>query len=144
MIQAISEILIPAGLPAQAKILITGGLGALGSLVAQWISQTAQEAQLWLIGRSASATLSSQLLHAASQIHVVQCDTGSSEECRALLSAQAFELIIHAGESTLNICFPFSSWSNLWQSIAGYYSLGAAIIWREAEMRLVGLTPKHS
>jgi NADPH:quinone reductase-like Zn-dependent oxidoreductase len=88
------------------RVLVTGGLGALGSLVAQWLCGNGVQ-QLHLLGRVGklrTGAVLQRLLNSSgssSQVIVSQCDAGSSEDLAAVLSSSRellpVELIIHAG-----------------------------------------------
>jgi NADPH:quinone reductase-like Zn-dependent oxidoreductase/acyl carrier protein len=88
------------------RVVVTGGLGALGSLVAEWLCGHGVS-QLQLLGRVGKLRGSSsleQLLSSSSgssQVIISQCDAGSSEDLAAALYSTSgslpVELIIHAG-----------------------------------------------
>ena len=95
-------------------VLLTGGLGTLGQIVASWLAQQ-QVQELHLLGRSgrAAGQQQLQLLQPGSPAYtaattVTQCDAASSEDLHGLLaqlaqaaassvSGQAVQGIMHAG-----------------------------------------------
>lgn len=76
-----------------ASVLMTGGLGGLGLLVARWFVEQRRAAHLVLVGRSsptrqAEATLE-ELRAAGTRITVKQCDVADATAMRELLASQA-------------------------------------------------------
>ena len=94
----------------QGLTVVTGGLGTLGSLVADWMSSQ-QSGGLCLIGRSGRFTSSSlsviQLLQSDSSAEIIaaKADTSSKDEAHSLLrelsalrnSARQLQGLIHSG-----------------------------------------------
>jgi hypothetical protein len=89
---------------AVGRVLVTGGLGALGTLVAQWLAGNSVR-QLHLLGRSgklqAGSSIEQLLSNSCTQVIVSQCDAGFSEDLAAVLGSSSqllpVEAIIHAG-----------------------------------------------
>jgi hypothetical protein len=89
---------------AVGRVLVTGGLGALGTLVAQWLAGNSVR-QLHLLGRSgklqAGSGIEQLLSNSCSQVIVSQCDAGFSEDLAAVLRSSSqllpVEVIVHAG-----------------------------------------------
>ena len=95
---------------AQGLTVITGGLGTLGSLVADWMSAQ-QQGSLCLIGRSGHFTSSSSSMmkllqrHTSAEIIIAKADASSQEDVRSLLhdlvsrekSARQLQGLIHSG-----------------------------------------------
>jgi NADPH:quinone reductase-like Zn-dependent oxidoreductase len=98
---------------AAGRVLVTGGLGALGRLVAEWLSFCGAQ-QLHLLGRSgklsggggsgSSHAALTQVLRCSqtSQVIVSQCDAGSSEDMAAVLGSSRLgwlpvDMVVHAG-----------------------------------------------
>ena len=96
-----------------ATATITGGLGALGEIVANWLIN-AGAAGIVLVGRSGRADagggsgggIGPLLLRSAAAVTAVRCDAAAYSEARALAalpaligigSAQGMGLIVHAG-----------------------------------------------
>jgi NADPH:quinone reductase-like Zn-dependent oxidoreductase len=92
------------------RVVVTGGLGALGSLVARWLASNGVR-QLHLLGRSGKvAALNSSRSSSGfgelqrsgpSQVIVSQCDASSSADLAAVLASSAqllpVEAVMHAG-----------------------------------------------
>ena len=105
-----------AGLVASQQLgacLVTGGLGALGSVVAQWAAQH-RTPELMLAGRSGhfkvspstadeapSALAQMQGRFSGVVMHALRCDAGASEELASALgagpSAVPVSQVMHAG-----------------------------------------------
>jgi NADPH:quinone reductase-like Zn-dependent oxidoreductase len=110
----VGKVVVSSSLASQpchklGRVVVTGGLGALGSLVAGWLCGHGVQ-QLHLLGRagklqcgsSSSAAAVEQLLSggSSSQVIISQCDAGSSADLAAVLSSGSLlpvELILHAG-----------------------------------------------
>ncbi|KAK9803914.1 hypothetical protein WJX72_004698 [[Myrmecia] bisecta] len=74
-----------AAVPGGGHILITGGLGGVGSLVAAWLASQGAASHIHLVGRTgrpASAAAAQAILSAAGTacITMTRCDISSSEE----------------------------------------------------------------
>jgi acyl carrier protein len=88
------------------RVLVTGGLGALGSLVSGWLSGHGVQ-QLHLLGRAGKLQDGAAVQHllsssgSSSQVIISQCDAGSSEDLAAAINSSRqllpVDLIIHAG-----------------------------------------------
>ena len=94
---------------AQGLTVITGGLGTLGSLVADWMSAQ-QQGSLCLVGRSGHFTSSTSMMkllqrHTSAEIIIAKADASSQEDVRSLLhdlvsgekSARQLQGLIHSG-----------------------------------------------
>jgi hypothetical protein len=102
----VSSSLSSAPSHALGRVLVTGGLGALGSLVAGWLSGHGVQ-QLHLLGRAGKLQDGAAVHHllssngSNSQVIISQCDAGSSEDLAAAVSSSRqllpVNLIIHAG-----------------------------------------------
>ncbi|KAK9829172.1 hypothetical protein WJX72_004291 [[Myrmecia] bisecta] len=86
-------------------LLITGGFGALGTLIAMWASAN-HCADIILVGRSGrhagnggSGSLLAALTRSGYQgsITMARCDVAVADECRQLTHHQRFGTILHAG-----------------------------------------------
>ena len=81
------------------SVAITGGAGALGSAVAQWIIQ--DQGHVQLLGRSGKATANTvPMLHAKhqAQVSVSMCDASSAADVHSLQYGEAaLSAVIHAG-----------------------------------------------
>ncbi|RZQ60923.1 SDR family NAD(P)-dependent oxidoreductase [Amycolatopsis suaedae] len=94
-----------AGTPGQrwqprGTILITGGLGALGSAVARWLAREGAE-HLVLTGRRGAATpgagdLTAELTAAGCRVTVAACDVADGEALAALLRKHPVSAVVHA------------------------------------------------
>jgi NADP-dependent 3-hydroxy acid dehydrogenase YdfG len=82
------------------RVLVTGGTGYLGSLVAAWLT-TQQVGSVSLLARNAHASRAlAQLLAGGSMMpmSVTQCDAGLSADMAALLnSGEPIQAVFHAG-----------------------------------------------
>ena len=86
------------------SVIVTGGLGDIGSLSAAWAAEARPGAHLYLIGRSgrASQPLPQALLSGAVAVHVVRCDGAQACEVDALVrgireAGPPLRAVIHAG-----------------------------------------------
>ena len=84
--------------PAEAfcgTVLVSGGLGDIGLLAAQWVAATAPAARLVLLSRSGRSSRAADLaarLHAAPGapcVTAARCDVGSRDEVEALVACLA-------------------------------------------------------
>jgi myxalamid-type polyketide synthase MxaB len=84
-----SETAAPEFLRADGTYLITGGLGALGLRVAQWLVQNGAR-YVVLLGRSAASSAQRRavqaLEHDGAQVMVVQADVATAERMRAVFA----------------------------------------------------------
>ena len=79
------------------RVFISGGLGAVGGLVALWLASLQPDAEIWLLGRSGRGRMAQLLGSCHAQVVVPRCDTASWQEVAALLKGVAFTHVIHAG-----------------------------------------------
>lgn len=88
------------------SIVITGGMGALGTLMATWLFNLGGTPTLWLLGRSGRASgdsLPPQLYKTPGQIVCARGDVSSSEEAADIISrsgasaAEPLRSVMHAG-----------------------------------------------
>ena len=60
---------------------ITGGLGSIGLLVAEWVAASSQSGSLWLLSRTAhSAAAAHMTQHPTAHFTIHQCDIASAED----------------------------------------------------------------
>ena len=77
------------------RAIITGGQGAIGQIVANWLCNSTAGSQICLLGRSGHGRLDSSLCSSFTEVKIQQCDTTSSEDAAALRSTATH--ILHAG-----------------------------------------------
>ncbi|MFE2043043.1 SDR family NAD(P)-dependent oxidoreductase [Streptomyces sp. NPDC059477] len=78
-------------------VLITGGTGGLGALLARHLVRTHGVRRLVLTGRRGSAPeLSAELIALGAEVTVAACDAGDREALRALLDAHPVDSVVHA------------------------------------------------
>ena len=80
------------------RILISGGSGALGTLVALWMSESYSQSEVTLLSRSGNAILLQQLQHSDCQVTALRCDFATQEESSSLLGPLRSNLVMHAGK----------------------------------------------
>lgn len=88
------------------SVVITGGMGALGTLMATWLCNLGGTPTLWLLGRSGRTSgdsLPAQLYKTLGQIVCARGDVSSSEEAAGIVSqsgasaAEPLRSVMHAG-----------------------------------------------
>lgn len=80
------------------RAIITGGQGAIGHIVANWLCNSTADSQICLLGRSGHGRLDSSLCSSFTEVVVQQCDPTSSEDAAALRSPATH--ILHAGAAS--------------------------------------------
>ena len=90
-----------AGLKAGPRVLISGGLGALGVVVASWMSQHHPNTDICLLGRSGRADVDLQAAVPCT-VSALRCDAANQEEISMVLGAYSFDFVIHAGECAIS------------------------------------------
>lgn len=85
------------------SIVVTGGLGALGTMVAVWLA-TDGGYDLWLLGRSGRSgeQLPEEIYNSTAQVHCAKCDVSAVEEASYIVAAsgstgKVLRSIMHAG-----------------------------------------------
>lgn len=85
------------------SIVVTGGLGALGTVVAVWLA-TDGGYDLWLLGRSGRSgeQLPEEIYSSTAQVHCAKCDVSAVEEASYIVAAasasgKVLRSIMHAG-----------------------------------------------
>eukprot|EP00887_Chlorella_sp_A99_P003362 scaffold26.g3362.t1 len=85
----------------RGSVAISGGLGALGALVAAWLAQhSGQPVRLRLLGRSAAVASVSTIAQGghAAEVTALQCDAAMAEEMQAAAArCRSTALYIHSG-----------------------------------------------
>ena len=108
------------------SIIVTGGLGDIGSLSGTWVAEASQGAHIFLIGRSGRAAHipPQALLSGTAAVHVVRCDAAQSCEVDALLHAvrcggPPLRSVMHAGGVLQDAMLPKQviNLSNPWQNL---------------------------
>lgn len=86
------------------SVIVTGGLGDIGSLAGAWVAIASQAApHVYLIGRTGrSQKLPQQLLHSEGAVHIVRCDVGEATEVDSLVqkirvASPPLGGVVHAG-----------------------------------------------
>ncbi|MEY9928543.1 acyl transferase domain-containing protein/acyl carrier protein [Catenulispora sp. GP43] len=82
------------------SVLITGGTGALGSLVARHLVERHGIRRLLLVSRSGTraagaAELSAQLIALGADVEIAACDLGDLKAARALLAKRKIAAVVH-------------------------------------------------
>jgi hypothetical protein len=80
-------------------VMVSGGLGDIGSVLTAWVGSDAPGCHLWLLGRSGRGQLAPGLMDADCCITAVACDAASSADmegaralsCQVALSATIFQ-----------------------------------------------------
>ncbi|WUW38598.1 SDR family NAD(P)-dependent oxidoreductase [Micromonospora rifamycinica] len=93
--------------PADGTVLITGGLGGLGSLVARHLVTRHGVRRLLLTGRSGAATpgateLVADLTAAGADVTVAACDVADRDAVAALLADHPVAAVVHAAGTAEN------------------------------------------
>jgi hypothetical protein len=85
-------------------VIVTGGLGDIGSLAGTWVAVASQAApHVYLIGRTGrSQKLPQQLLQSEAAVHIVLCDAGKAVEVDGLVhkirvASPPLGGVVHAG-----------------------------------------------
>ena len=78
------------------RVLITGGLGAIGLLVAAWVTTSHPNSEVHLLSRSGRGKTESLSSNSPGQLVVHQCDISTSADMADVLGT--FTHIIHAGK----------------------------------------------
>ncbi|MFJ5262528.1 SDR family NAD(P)-dependent oxidoreductase [Streptomyces sp. NPDC088387] len=91
----------PTGDPAPAAdwgtVLVTGGTGGLGALVARHLVHTHGVRDLLLVGRRGTAPeLAAELAESGARVTVAACDVGDREALRRLLQEHPVDSVVHA------------------------------------------------
>jgi len=95
-------------LPPRRPVLITGGLGSLGQLMAGWIARGSPVAgALTLLGRSGRAkSLSLGLVHSGVVMTAARCDVSQAEDAASGTSDRSVGALLHAGGVLLDATIP--------------------------------------
>ena len=101
---ALEGMLGQAGHNLGGSVIVTGGLGDIGSLSGTWAAECLHGAHVYLVGRTgrAGTVLPQALLCSGAAVHVVRCDTTQSCEVDALVHAvrcvsPPLRAVMHAG-----------------------------------------------
>jgi acyl transferase domain-containing protein/acyl carrier protein len=113
-----STVAVPLVLRPQAAVIITGGLGGIGLLLARWLVEEQGARQLVLAGRRApdgkALALIERLREAGADIEVVQVDVADAQAVRQLVDAITRKVplggIIHAAGVLANGPLVQSDW----------------------------------
>ncbi|MDQ0936683.1 type I polyketide synthase [Streptomyces turgidiscabies] len=81
---------VPAPVRGDAAVVVTGGTGGLGRLVAQHLAETEQAGELVLLSRSGPAAsgiaeLAAHLAHSGTAVRIAACDAADREALEAVL-----------------------------------------------------------
>ena len=89
----------------QGAIIVTGGLGMIGSLVGAWLTRQ-QVSRILLMGRSGRPGADSDAVlqlaagsGSAAEIHMIRCDAASGEEVAAALAGATHGCRLQVGQS---------------------------------------------
>lgn len=81
------------------RVLITGGLGAIGLLVAAWLINHNPESEIHLLGRSGQGSIGPMIGETLGRVVMQKCDISSKDDIGRLSSQ--FTHVIHAGRPLL-------------------------------------------
>ena len=85
-------------------VLITGGMGDIGSVLAAWAVEQYQGRQLWLLGRAGRGHLSAGLKHSNGCVTTFACNASSADDIDALHSSfDQVTLNIHTSRPYIHI-----------------------------------------
>jgi NAD(P)-dependent dehydrogenase (short-subunit alcohol dehydrogenase family) len=118
------------GLPGlQGAVVVTGGLGMIGSLVASWLARQ-QVPHVVLLGRSgrpgavsgAVVQLAAHGNGSAAAFHMLRCDAASAEEVAAVAAAvtrgRKLQGVVHSGGMLADAAIPNQTLSGIWAAFA--------------------------
>ena len=80
--------------------LLTGGLGAVGSLLSLWVSESQDNTHLWLLGRSGRGSWD-PLSVGQSQVTLARSDVSVMEETRFIVGAADRQMPLQASFASL-------------------------------------------
>ena len=118
------EVRIPRQAPKTLRVMITGGLGAIGVEYATHVNSSTIDARVRLLGRSGrGAEFDGRTF---SSVHACKCDAGFSEDVKPVVYHQCDEILHAAGvlrdglirfQSALSVRVVIGAKVNSWQTL---------------------------